>query len=111
MRQLHSPVDNFAKVEKRRGKKKGAQQAAPLRTLAEMNSALLFFLDCQLHAGGDFAMKLHGNFILADNFDGLGERDLALVDRKSLSGERVGNIGVGNGSEKLIAVSSLARHL
>ena len=54
-------------------------------------------------------MQLHGNLVLADDLDRIGERDLALVDGEALGGERVGNIRGRDRAEQLIVLSGLAR--
>src|SRR5580704_4720853 len=63
---------------------------------------LFFFFYRQFHVDADVAMQLDRNFILADDFDGFGERDLLLIDREALRSEARGNVCRRDRSEELI---------
>src|SRR5208282_2265063 len=64
---------------------RGAASSAP--TNAQKKTCdLLFFLDGERHAGGDFAVELDGNVEFADGLDRVHKHDLALVDGVALGG-------------------------
>ena len=60
---------------------------------AAQQSGLSFLLDDDFELRGDAVDQLHGDNRFADDFDGLIERDAALVDLEALRGERIGQIG------------------
>ena len=54
---------------------------------------LSFFFDDNFKLRGDAVNQFHGNNRFPDRFDGLIERDAALVDLETLLGERFGEVG------------------
>lgn len=70
---------------------------------------LRFFFDLGFYFGGYVAENFYGDGIFAKGADGFLELDLALIDLEALGGERIGDIGGGDGAEELIVLASLAR--
>ncbi len=66
-------------------------------------------LDGELHLHNHFAMQFHGISYSPDRLDGIVQNDLALVHGKALGGERLGDVGRGDRSEKLIVFTGFAR--
>lgn len=60
---------------------------------------LFFFVDDELHIRADFAEQLDWNLIFADQLDGIGQRNLALLDRIALRRKSLGNVAGGYGPE------------
>jgi hypothetical protein len=86
----------FFEAEKWREELKTAQPAEHPRRKqirSKPRDCLLFFLYRDFHARADLAVKLNGNLVFADHFDGIGQRDLAFVDMVALRFERFGDVG------------------
>jgi len=53
-------------------------------------------------------MKLDGDLVFADYFDGVVELDFALVDCVALGGQGFGDVVGGDGAEELIVFAGFA---
>ena len=74
--------------------KRDAASCAPWKTKQIENAGcLLFFSYRDLHVRSDLAVQLHGNLVIADDLDGIGQRDLALVDVIALGLQSFGDVG------------------
>ena len=62
------------------------------KSVRKRHDCLLFFSYRDLHVRSDLAMELYGNFVITDDLDGIGQRDLALVDVIALRFERCGDV-------------------
>ena len=82
-----------------------------LRPYKDWTARLGFFVYGDSDGGGYLAENLDSNVLFADDFDGFGKLDLALVYFEALGREGFGNVSRGDGTEHLIIFTGLAREL